>query len=136
VTAVDVSPGAIRMASRFAQEAGVKIDFRRANVLDFKPKPSSFDLVHDRGFLHTLDESKWPVWTDLVARALKPKGVVVAKEFIYNPRRNFGPRGFSKEELESVLDNRFRIQILEESTFRGTRLTAHAFLLVAQREVS
>jgi SAM-dependent methyltransferase len=136
VTAVDISPGAIRMASRFAQEAGVKIDFRRGNVLDFKPRPGSFDLVHDRGFLHTLDESEWPVWTNLVARALKPGGVVVAKEFIYNPRRNFGPRGFTKKELESVLDNRFRIRILEESTFRGTRLAARAFLLVAQREIN
>jgi SAM-dependent methyltransferase len=134
VTAVDISPGAIRMASRFAQEAGVKVDFRRANVLDFKPSPGSFDLVHDRGFLHTLDASEWPDWTDLVARALKPEGVLVAKEFIYNPRRHFGPRGFTKPELESVLDERFRIEDLEESRFRGTRLAAAAFLLIAQRE--
>jgi 2-polyprenyl-3-methyl-5-hydroxy-6-metoxy-1,4-benzoquinol methylase len=136
VTAVDISPGAIRMASRFAQEAGVKIDFLRANVLDFKPRAGSFDLVHDRGFLHTLDATDWPVWTNLVAQGLKPGGVVVAKEFIRNPGRHFGPRGFTKAELQSVLDNRFRIQSLEESTFRGTRLAARAFLLVAQREVN
>jgi SAM-dependent methyltransferase len=136
VTAVDISPGAIRMASRFAQEAEVKIDFRRANVLDFEPTPGSFDLVHDRGFLHTLDSSEWPVWTNLVARALKRGGVVVAKEFIRNPRRHFGPRGFTKPELQSILDNRFRIQSLEESTFRGTRLAAAAFLLIAQRAVN
>jgi SAM-dependent methyltransferase len=134
VTAIDISPGAIRMASKFAQEARVEIDFRRANVLDFKPRTGSFDLVHDRGFLHTLDVSEWSAWTNLVAQGLKPGGVVVAKEFIRNPRRHFGPRGFAKEELQSVLDNRFLIQSLEESTFRGTRLAARAFLLVAQRE--
>lgn len=134
VTAVDISPGAIRMASGFAEKAGVKIDFRTANVLAFKAKLGSFDLVHDRGFLHTLDPSEWSAWTSLVARALKPGGLVIAKEFIYNPKRHFGPRGFTKPELQNVLDDRFRIQSLEESSFRGTRLAAAAFLLIARRE--
>ena len=134
VTAVDISPGAIDMASQFAGEAGVKIDFRNADVLSFHPMPSSFDLIHDRGFLHTLGPTKWREWTDLVAAALKPGGLVFAKEFIYNPDRRFGPRGFTKLELENVLDNRFRIESLEETTFRGPRFAPAAFLLVARRE--
>jgi cyclopropane fatty-acyl-phospholipid synthase-like methyltransferase len=134
VTAVDISPGAVRMASKFAEKAAVNVDFRTANVLGFRPKPGSFDLVHDRGFLHTLDSSEWSVWTSLVARVLKLGGLVIAKEFIYNPKRHFGPRGFTKPELLSVLDDRFRIQSLDESSFRGTRLAAAAFLLIARRE--
>jgi hypothetical protein len=70
----------------------------------------------------------------LVARVLKLGGLVIAKEFIYNPKRHFGPRGFTKPELLSVLDDRFRIQSLDESSFRGTRLAAAAFLLIARRE--
>jgi 2-polyprenyl-3-methyl-5-hydroxy-6-metoxy-1,4-benzoquinol methylase len=134
VTAVDVSPGAIRMASKFAEEAGVKVDFQRANALTFRAKPSSFDLVHDRGFLHTLDPSEWPVWVDLVATALKPSGLVIAKEFKYNPSRRYGPRGFTKSELMQVLDNRFTLESLEESTFRGPRFAPPAFLLTARRK--
>ncbi len=134
VTAVDISPGAIRMASRFAQEAGVKIDFRNADVLSFHPDTSSFDLVHDRGFLHTLDQTQWVEWANLVAAALKPDGLVYAKEFIYNPNRHFGPRGFKKSELEHVLDARFRIESLQESTFRGPRFAPAAFLLIARRK--
>jgi 2-polyprenyl-3-methyl-5-hydroxy-6-metoxy-1,4-benzoquinol methylase len=133
VTAVDISPGAIRMASQFAEEAGVRIDFRNADVLSFHPSSSSFDLVHDRGFLHTLDPTEWREWTDLVAVALKPSGLVFAKEFVYNPNRHFGPRGFTRSELENVLDNRFRIESLEESTFRGPRFAPAAFLLIARR---
>jgi len=136
VTAVDISPGAIRMASRLASEAGVKVDFRNIDVLSFQPRPSSFGLVHDRGFLHTLDPSDWSRWTDLVATALKPGGTVIAKEFTYNPKRHFGPRGFTKSELQSVLDDRFKIDRLEQSNFRGPRFEAPAFLLVARREPS
>jgi SAM-dependent methyltransferase len=136
VTAVDISPGAIRMASRFALEAGVKIDFRTMDVLSYQPSPNSFDLVHDRGFLHTLEPSEWSRWTALVATALKPGGIVIAKEFTYNPKRHFGPRGFTKLELQSVLDERFKIDTLEQSTFRGPRFEAPAFLLVARRESS
>lgn len=134
VTAVDVSPGAIKMASRFAEEAGVKIDFQRANALAFQPKPSSFDLVHDRGFLHTLDPSEWPAWVNLVATGLKPNGMIMAKEFTYNPERRYGPRGFTKSELLSVFDDRFRIESLEESTFRGPRFAHTAFLLIGRRK--
>jgi hypothetical protein len=124
------------MASQFAKEAGVKIDFRNADVLSFHPKPSSFDLVHDRGFLHTLDPTEWGKWTDLVAAALKPEGLLFAKEFVYDSDRHFGPRGFKKAELENVLDNRFRIEALEENTFRGPRFAHAAFLLIARRKSS
>ena len=134
VTAVDISPGAIRMASRFALQAGVTIDFRTMDVLSFQPSPNSYDLVHDRGFLHTLDPSEWPRWTSFVATALKPGGIVIAKEFTYNPKRHFGPRGFTKSELQNVLDRRFKVDSLEQSTFRGARFGAAAFLLVARRE--
>ena len=124
------------MASQFALEAGVKIDFRNIDVLSFQPSPYSYDLVHDRGFLHTLDPSEWSRWTAVVATALKPGGIVIAKEFIYNPKRHFGPRGFTKSELQNVLDRRFKIYSLEQSTFRGPRFEAAAFLVVARRESS
>ena len=72
----------------------------------------------------------------MVATALKPGGIVIAKEFTYNPKRHFGPRGFTKSELQSVLDDRFKIDRLEQSNFRGPRFEASAFLLVARREPS
>ena len=134
VIALDISPGAIRMASQFAEEAGVKIDFRNADALSFQPRPSSFDLVHDRGFLHTLESREWKKWTDLAAAALKPGGLLFAKEFAYNPNRYEGPRGFTKLELENVLDNRFAIESIQEGTFRGPRFAHTAFLMIARRK--
>ena len=134
VIAFDISPGAIRMASQFAEEAGVKIDFRNANVLSFQPRSCSFDLVHDRGFLHMLESREWKKWTDLAAAALKPGGLLFAKEFSYNLNRYEGPRGFTKLELENVLDNRFTIESIQERRFRGPRFAHAAFLLIARRK--
>ena len=122
------------MASQFAEEAGVKIDFRNADVLSFQPRSGSFDLVHDRGFLHTLESRDWKKWTDLAAAALKPGGLLFAKEFAYNSNRYEGPRGFTKLELENVLDNRFTIESIQEGTFRGPPFAHAAFLLIARRK--
>jgi len=134
VVALDISPGAIRMASQFAEEADVEIDFRNVDVLSFQPRPSSFDLVHDRGFLHTLESREWKKWTDLVATALKPDGLLFAKEFAYNPNRSEGPRGFTKLELENVLDNRFTIETIQEGRFSGPSFAHSTFLLIARRK--
>jgi len=134
VIAVDISPGAIRMAVQFAEEAGVKIDFLNADVLSFQLGSSSFDLVHDRGFLHTLESPEWKKWTDLAATALKPGGLLFAKEFAYDPNRSFGPRGFTKLELENVLDNRFTIESIQEGRFLGPSFVHTAFLLIARRK--
>jgi len=134
VIALDISPGAIRMASQFAQEAGVKIDFRNADVLSFQPRRGSFDLVHDRGFLHTLESRDWKRWTDLAAASLKPGGLLFAKEFICDSNRSEGRRGFTKLEFEAVLDNRFTIESIRVGRFRGPSFAHAALLLIARRK--
>jgi SAM-dependent methyltransferase len=134
VTAVDISPSAIRMASRFAQQAAVQVNFQPANILTFRPNPSSFDLVHDRGFLHTLEPAEWPKWLNLVAAALKVGGLLMAKEFTYDPVRHDGPRGFTKAELQSILDERFMIESIEDSWYAGPSFRHAAILLLARRK--
>ena len=112
----------------------MKVDFQRASALAFQAGPRSFGLVHDRAFLHTLDPSEWPTWVDLIAIALKPSGLMIAKEFAHNPNRHYGPRGFTKSELLQVLDERFRIEEFKESAFRGPRFAHAAYLLIGRRK--
>ncbi|MCL7414094.1 MAG: class I SAM-dependent methyltransferase [ANME-2 cluster archaeon] len=116
VTALDISPGAIKMAEECALKAGVEVEFRIINVLAFEPD-GSFDLVLDRGFLHSLEPTEYPRWTDMVAAALKPGGIVVAKEFTIDPVNRFGPTGLSESEMRDVLDRRFTIERLEQTEF-------------------
>jgi SAM-dependent methyltransferase len=136
VTAIDISPSAIRMASRFARQAAAQVNFQAANILTFRPNPGSFDLVHDRGFLHTLEPAEWPKWVNLVATALRVGGVLIAKEFTYDPVNHYGPRGFTKPELQSILDERFKIESIEDSWYPGPRFRHAAILLITRRTAS
>jgi len=133
VTAIDIAPGAASMARRFARESGVDIDFITADILAYRPKPASYDLVHDRGFLHTLYPSSWSRWADIVATALKPSGLLIAKEFEYDPLRYYGPRGLKESELRGILDARFAIMGVEKSRFLGRAIKPAALLLIARR---
>ncbi len=45
VTGVDFSEVAIARARALAEKAGVEVDFRCQDVLDFEPEPMAFDLV-------------------------------------------------------------------------------------------
>lgn len=133
VTALDIAPGAIRMAKQFAKQARVEIDFRITDILTYEPQSNSFDLVHDRGFLHTLDPIGWPKWADLVATALRPGGLLIAKEFTYDPVRRYGPRGLTESELRGILEVRFSIESIEKSRYPGRENTRATLLLIARR---
>jgi len=121
------------MARRFAVESGVEINFITEDVLAYRPKPASYDLVHDRGFLHTVRPSSWPVWANLVATALKPSGLLIAKEFDYDIDRDFGPRGLTERELRNILDSRFAVVSIERSHFHGSGTAPAAWLVIARR---
>src|SRR5665648_155705 len=133
VTALDISSGAIRMAERFARESGVEIDFKATDILAYIPQPASFDLVHDWGCLHALDPNKRPGWANLVATALRPGGLLIAKEFAPDPDAHFGPPGFTEKELRDILDERFVIEVLKKSEYRVRGHKHAGFLLIARR---
>jgi 2-polyprenyl-3-methyl-5-hydroxy-6-metoxy-1,4-benzoquinol methylase len=132
VTALDISPGAIKMAEESARKAGMDVDLRVFDVLTFEPD-GNFDLVFDRGFLHSLDPRERPRWTDLVAAALKPGGIVVAKEFNFDPMNQFGPSGLGKSELQNVLDRRFTVERVEKTEFSVRGQVHDALILLGIR---
>jgi SAM-dependent methyltransferase len=133
VTAVDVAPGAISMAARFAARAGASIEFVNTDVLTFEPEKGGFDLVHDRGFLHTLPPSDWHRWRELVGRALRPAGLVIAKEFVFDTKRTFGPRGLTQAEIRGVFSPGLHIEAITRSSFSGRGAGQPAFLVIARR---
>jgi 2-polyprenyl-3-methyl-5-hydroxy-6-metoxy-1,4-benzoquinol methylase len=132
VTAIDVAPGAISMAASFAAKSGISVEFLNTDVLKFKPTQGGFDLVLDRGFLHTLPRADRRKWSRLVTEALRPDGIVIAKEFLFDRRRAFGPRGLTEAEIRAVFSHGLRIERTTRSSF-GRRGTGHEALLVVAR---
>ena len=121
------------MARESAAAAGVSVRFVNEDALDFEPVVGSFDLVHDRGFLHTLPAQSWGKWKRLAGSALKVGGLVIAKEFVVDPRRAFGPRGLTESEMRGVLKRGFRIEQLNFSRFSEREGAGSSMLVVARR---
>src|SRR5947209_7361849 len=57
VVAVDFVPAALAAAEARAEQAGVEVELRECDVLDFEP-PSTFDVVLDSVCLHHLPRGK------------------------------------------------------------------------------
>jgi hypothetical protein len=121
------------MARKSAAATGVSVRFVNQDALDFKPVLGSFDLVHDRGFLHGLPAGSWRKWNKLAGSALKVGGLVIAKEFIVDPMRAFGPRGLTESEIRGVLSRGFRVEQIDLTRFSDRDEAGSAMLVVARR---
>jgi len=102
VTGVDFVPNAIRRARRKAAAAGLKIDFRCADVTDLGMLASPYDYVLDIGCLFTLKEASRMKYADELARLLRPQGWYML--YAWLPRLWKGRMaGMSAEEVERLL---------------------------------
>ena len=70
---------------------------------------------------------------NLAATALRPEGLLIAKEFAPDPDAHFGPPGFTEQELRDVLDERFVVEVLKKSEFHARGHTHAGLLLIARR---
>jgi SAM-dependent methyltransferase len=142
VTAVDGVSKARDLALNIAKERGVTLDYRVANALDWEPaREHGYDLVFDRGFLHTIEPEERPRWLKQVRRLLRKGGHAVIKEFT-SVQRGFGPPGLSAKEMLAAIDEGgeqgLHLVALERSSFnlsdQRDDLGPHsAWTLVAER---
>jgi SAM-dependent methyltransferase len=102
VVAIDGVPEARTMALALAAKRGVALDYRVGDAIGQTPD-GPFDLVFDRGFLHTLEPSERPGWRSAVVRALRVGGAVVVKCFDTRPPRDFGPPGLTAHDIVDTL---------------------------------
>jgi SAM-dependent methyltransferase len=129
VVAIDGVPEARDMALALAAKRGVAIDYRVGDALREAPE-GPFDLVFDRGFLHTLDPSERSTWHAAVVRALRPGGIVVVKCFDARPPRSFGPPGLTAQDILDVLGapepGGLSLELLRRTRFPGHAEDQHA----------
>lgn len=75
VTAVDVSPTAIKMAREKQREAGVEIELVEGDVFELEAASEPYEFVFDRGMLHHLQVFQFEDYKQLVADRLAPGGL-------------------------------------------------------------
>jgi 2-polyprenyl-3-methyl-5-hydroxy-6-metoxy-1,4-benzoquinol methylase len=92
VVAVDFVPAALAAARKRAEQAGVEVELRECDVLDYEA-PSGFDVVLDSGCLHHLPRGKVGAYRIRLDDWLAPGGDYVLVHFAHRPRTVWLPKG-------------------------------------------
>lgn len=92
VVAIDFVAAAVAAASARAERAGVDIELREGDVLDYDP-PAPFDVVLDSGCLHHLPRQKVGAYRARLDDWLAPGGDYVLVHFAHRPRIGWIPKG-------------------------------------------
>jgi SAM-dependent methyltransferase len=133
VVAIDAVPEARAMALGLAARRGVAIDYRVGDAIRQTPE-GPFDLVFDRGFLHTVDPSARQEWRSAVLRALRVGGAVLVKCFDTRPPRGFGPPGLTARDLVATIGEPdpggLGLELLRRTSFGGLEDRDHAAWMV------
>lgn len=121
VTALDLSAGAIRLATA-KMRAGVRNPvFRQADVLRAAELPRGpFDLAFDRGCFHSVPARRRPTFVANVARLLRPGGywINLSGSEDRPPDEPEGPPRLRAAELVAAVEGLFEIHELRRVRFR------------------
>jgi SAM-dependent methyltransferase len=129
VVAIDAVREARTMGLSLAMKRGVALDYRVGDAIRETPE-GPFDLVFDRGFMHTLDPGERATWRGAVVGALRTGGAVVVKCFDMRPARGYGPPGLTArdvvETLGPAVPSGLGLELLRRTRFPGHDERDHA----------
>lgn len=122
VTAVDISPAAIRLAKKTARAAGVedKINFLEADILHMRTPSEAFGFIYDRGCFHIFPRIQRPLYMARINRAFSSGGIFMIRTFSDKVPPGPGPHRFTKAELLENFEG-FELLSIKESVFEGPR---------------
>jgi cyclopropane fatty-acyl-phospholipid synthase-like methyltransferase len=136
-TGVDVSPLAIGLAERKAEERGVTgVRFVAGDVLSPATRgelAGPFDTVIDSGVFHTFSDEDRPRYVHAIRSLLRTGGSYVMLIFSDEEPPGWGPRRVTQDELRTALRDGWRIDSIKRS-FMEARIEharAKAWLTVA-----
>jgi len=117
VTAIDLSPLAIRRARQRARKKGMKVEFLTGNLLEVKISASPFDFFRDRGCYGALRRVQGPGYLRVVERLTRPGSIgLVLTGNAAEPEEEAGPPVLSEKELREDWSPHF--EILQLRPFR------------------
>jgi SAM-dependent methyltransferase len=118
VVAVDFVPAALAAARARAEQAGVEVELRDCDVVDYSTS-SAFDVVLDSGCLHHLPRAKVSAYRRRLDEWLAPGGDYVLVHFAHRPRVVWipkGPRHMTRDEAVAFFAP-LELQEYDETSF-------------------
>jgi len=117
ITAMDFSPGAISLAAERATEAGLKIDYRIADLNEIELEPESFDFVVAASALHHLARLEHIL--EQVRICLKPQGKLIANDYVGPNQLQWTPKQVQAiNEILALLPDRYRRRISDPGEYK------------------
>lgn len=117
VTALDVAPTALQAARERAEQAGVKVRWIQADVLN-PPALEPFDLIFDRGCYHGVRRQNASRYVEVVKKSCRPGGhVLILAGNANESGRSYGPPRVDETELVGDFADSFDFESLREIRF-------------------
>ncbi len=117
MVSIDLAPAAIEAARKRADAAGVRVDFRVADVLTVADLPGPFAFFFDRGCYHAVRRLDAAGYVRQLDRITAPDAVGLVLTGNANEKHDQGPPVVSEEEIRRELGERFTIERLREFRF-------------------
>jgi cyclopropane fatty-acyl-phospholipid synthase-like methyltransferase len=117
VVGVDFVSGALDLARARARDAGVAVELRECDVLDYD-STEGFDLVLDSGCLHHLPGARLAAYRDRLERWILSGGDYVLAHFCRRCRLDLlaGPRRATREQVRGWFRG-FELVAYEQTTY-------------------
>jgi ubiquinone/menaquinone biosynthesis C-methylase UbiE len=110
---VDISPEAIELARRKAEERHLEVGFLVGDALDLSVVDDRFDTVLDCGLFHVFDDEERPVFVASVAAVVPSGGRYHLLCFSDREPGDWGPRRVSEEELRASFSQGWSVESIE-----------------------
>ena len=120
VTAIDIAPTALSQAEKKARDAGVKVRWLHADVLN-PPKLEPFDLIYDRGCYHGVRRQNAAGYVETLRRLSRPgTQVLILAGNANEPPPHYGPPRVREADIRADFGQWFEFQWLRETRFDTT----------------
>ncbi len=115
---IDFVPAALAAARARAEEAGVEVELREGDVVEYEA-PAPFQLVLDSGCLHHLPKAKAVRYRAQLDRWIEPGGDYLLVHFVNRPRVwwiPMGPRHMTREDAVALFAP-YELRAYDETEF-------------------
>jgi cyclopropane fatty-acyl-phospholipid synthase-like methyltransferase len=119
VTATDIAASAIDMAKERAGEIADKITFVIDDIRETRLM-EKFDIIHDRGCFHVMDNDGITKYLKNVHSLLKDGGILLLKTFSTQEPRDDGPNRYDHESIGRLFSDHFVFLHSEETIYPST----------------
>jgi len=133
IIGIDISPTAVVLARDNASRAGLFGFFQAGDIRQIPVEDQFIDFAYDRGCFHVLDAQDRPKAVNEVHRVLRKNGLYLLRVFSDKEPGGDDPHRFTREELEDLFKDKFKILRLWEGVFEGSKKPKSYSLLMEKK---